>query len=78
MSCKSTAKYYHDFDSTVESIKLPLPDLPGHLFCLGISRPGPIHQLSLMAGPTGLFNFTSSACATQLRITVSIPFYYTI
>jgi hypothetical protein len=43
-------------------------------FCPGISRPGPTHQLSLMAGPTGLFNFTSFACATQLRITVPIPF----
>lgn len=43
-------------------------------FCPGTSRPGPTHQLSLMAGPTGLFNFTSSACASQLRITVSIPF----
>jgi hypothetical protein len=32
MSCKSTANYYHGFDSTVESINLPLPDLPGHLF----------------------------------------------
>lgn len=43
-------------------------------FCPGISRPGPTHQLSLMAGPTGLFSFTSFACATQLRITVPIPF----
>jgi hypothetical protein len=32
MSCKSIANYYHGFDSTVESINLPLPDLPGHLF----------------------------------------------
>jgi hypothetical protein len=43
-----------------------------HRISVQINQP----TLSLMAGPTGLFNFISTACAfRKQRITVTIPFY---